>query len=61
MTSIGSRYAPTPALVVAEFGQVFIYDGVNIVLEMLQDCRKAKGKVFVQLDSHRICGVAGTG
>src|SRR5258708_1919150 len=41
--------------------QVLFGNSVNIVAEIRQDCGEMHRKVFVELDSHRMCGVAGTG
>ncbi len=34
---------------------------LNIVIEVRQNHRKADGKILVEFDPHRMCGVAGTG
>src|SRR5580692_3164621 len=50
-----------PNLPVTLAAQVFFGDCVNVVAEIYQDCGQMHGKVFVELDLHRMCGVAGTG
>jgi hypothetical protein len=50
-----------PNLAVTLATQVFFGDSVNVVAEICQACGQMRRKIFVELDPHRMCGVAGTG
>jgi len=50
-----------PDFAVALATQVLFGNGVNIVAEIRQDRGEMRRKIFVELDPHRMCGVAGTG